>query len=143
MSDRWYGSSRITHYLLYYEDGTMQHVYPVVQGTSAPQHLCIHDLLKAQAERTSDTLAILAPGRIPLTYGRLRAHVDSVVQTLHTMGLGRNDQIALVLPNGPEMAVAFLAVAAGATCVPLNPAYGINEFGLYLAELHAQALIVQ
>jgi acyl-CoA synthetase (AMP-forming)/AMP-acid ligase II len=121
----------------------MQHVYPVAQGTSAPQHLCIHDLLKAQAESTPDALAILAPGRVPLTYSRLRVHVDNVVQTLHTMGPGRNDQIALVLPNGPEMVVAFLAVAAGATCVPLNPAYGTNEFGLYLAELNAQALIVQ
>ena len=57
--------------------------------------------------------------------------------------MGRNDRVALVLPNGPEMAVAFLAVAAGATCAPLNPAYSANEFDLYLADLHAQALIVQ
>ena len=65
------------------------------------------------------------------------------VQTLHTMGFGRNDRVALVLPNGPEMAVAFLAVAAGATCAPLNPAYSINEFDFYLADLHPKALIVQ
>ena len=113
------------------------------QAFNAPQHLCIHHLLQDQAQHTPDALAILAPGRAPLTYGRLHRHVDDVVQTLHAMGLGRNDRVALVLPNGPEMAVAFLAVAAGATCAPLNPAYSANEFDFYLADLHAQALIVQ
>jgi acyl-CoA synthetase (AMP-forming)/AMP-acid ligase II len=41
------------------------------------------------------------------------------------------------------MAVAFLAVAAGATCVPLNPAYSLSEFAFCLAALHPKALIVQ
>jgi acyl-CoA synthetase (AMP-forming)/AMP-acid ligase II/acyl carrier protein len=41
------------------------------------------------------------------------------------------------------MAVAFLSVAAGATCMPLNPAYNANEFDFYLADLHAKALIIQ
>jgi acyl-CoA synthetase (AMP-forming)/AMP-acid ligase II/acyl carrier protein len=121
----------------------MSHLSPVAQGTNTPRHLCLHHLLQDRAECTPNALAILAPGRAPLTYGRLRAHINDVVQTLHSMGLGRNNRVALMLPNGPETAVAFLAVAAGATCVPLNPAYGANELGFYLAELHAEALIVQ
>jgi len=48
----------------------------------------------------------------------------------------------MVLPNGPEMAVSFLAVAAGATCAPLNPAYRIEEFDFYLSDLDARALII-
>src|SRR5438552_3061676 len=118
----------------------MSHVNPVAQVINAPQHLCIPHLLQDQAARTPDALAILAPGRIPLTYGSLYRHIDDVVQTLHRMGLGRNDRIVLMLPNGPEMAVAFLAVAAGATCVPLNPAYSPSEFSLYLANLRPKAL---
>jgi acyl-CoA synthetase (AMP-forming)/AMP-acid ligase II len=59
------------------------------------------------------------------------------------MGVSRSDRVALVLPNGSEMAVASLAAAAGATCTPLNPAYGAREFDYYLAHLHAKALIVQ
>jgi hypothetical protein len=54
---------RIIHYLLYCEGETMQHVHSVTQVVSTPQFLCIHDLLKAQAEHTPDALAILAPGR--------------------------------------------------------------------------------
>jgi acyl-CoA synthetase (AMP-forming)/AMP-acid ligase II len=58
------------------------------------------------------------------------------------MGIGRGDRVAVVLPNGPEMAVAFLAVAAAATCAPLNPAYRAEEFDFYLSDLNVSALLV-
>jgi acyl-CoA synthetase (AMP-forming)/AMP-acid ligase II len=66
-----------------------------------------------------------------------------MVATLNAIGMGRNDRVAIVLPNGPEMATAFLAVAAGATSAPLNPAYHANEFDFYLSDLNAKALIIQ
>ena len=85
---------------------------------------------------------LLASGRMPLTYGRLHRHIDDVVQRLRALGVGCKDRVALVLPTGPEMAVAFLAVAVGATCAPLNPASSTDELDLYLADLDAKALIV-
>jgi acyl-CoA synthetase (AMP-forming)/AMP-acid ligase II len=121
----------------------MSQADPVTPCLNAPRHLCIPYLLADDAKRTPEALAILAPGRAPLTYGRLQQHMDNVLQMLHVLGLGRNDRIALVLPNGPEMAVAFLTVAAGVTCVPLNPACGMSEFDLYFTGLHAKAVIVQ
>src|SRR5205823_4460796 len=93
--------------------------------------------------RTPEALAILAPRRAPLTYGHLFRHIEEVVQTLHAMGLGRQDRVALVLPQGPEMAVACLAVAAGATCAPLNPAYSTDEFDFYLTALRPKALLIE
>ncbi len=115
----------------------------VAKVLNGPQYLCLQALLEAQAERTPNAPAILAPGRTPLTYGRLHEHIDNVVRTLHARGLGRNNRIAVVLPNGPEMAVAFLGVAAGATCAPLNPANSASEFNFYLTDLKPQALITQ
>jgi amino acid adenylation domain-containing protein len=41
------------------------------------------------------------------------------------------------------MAVACLAVAAGAICAPLNPAYSASELAVYLTELRVQALVLQ
>lgn len=99
-------------------------------------------MLETQAERAPDAIAIVAPGRTPLTYGRLRIYMGHVVEMLNTMGLGRNDRVALVLPNGPEMAVAFVTIAAGATCAPLNPAYQANEFDFYLTDLKAKAVVI-
>ena len=107
------------------------------------QPSCIPHVLAQWAAQAPDALAILAPGRPPLTYSRLWRHVADVVQTLRALGLRRHDRVALILPNGPEMAVACLAVAAGTICVPLNPAYSTNEFSFYLTDLQVQALVLQ
>jgi acyl-CoA synthetase (AMP-forming)/AMP-acid ligase II len=87
--------------------------------------------------------AIAAPERPALTHGGLRALAARTVAALNTMGIGRNDRVAIVLPNGPEMATAFLAIACGATTAPLNPAYRAEEFAFYLGDLNARALVVQ
>lgn len=99
-------------------------------------------LLEAQAARRGDAIAITAPERRPLSYRGLVAQVADMRMSLHRLGLGRGDRIALVLPNGPEMAVAFLTVGASAVCAPLNPDYRAEEFDFYLSDLNAKALIV-
>ncbi|MDX1396667.1 MAG: acyl--CoA ligase [Gemmatimonadota bacterium] len=71
-----------------------------------------------------------------------REHVDSVAAALHERGIGRGDRIAIVLPNGPEMASAFVSIACAATTAPLNPAYRRPEFEFYLSDLGASTLVV-
>jgi oxalate---CoA ligase len=88
-------------------------------------------------------VAIAAPGRPALTYRALRALVASTTATLNAAGIGRNDRVAIVLPNGPEMATCFLAVASAVTSAPLNPAYRVDEFEFYLADLQARALVAE
>src|SRR5262245_6074410 len=100
-------------------------------------------LLEYQAKRLPDAPAILAPGRTSLSYARLFQHVEQIAWTLRAMGIGRRDRVAVVLPNGPEMAVAILAVAATASCVPMNPALETEELDRYFADLRLHALIIQ
>ena len=104
---------------------------------------CIYHLIKSQAEQFPDQIAIHGLNRSPLTYRILHKHITYVMAKLNAVGVGRNDRVAVVLPNGPEMAVTFLAVAAGATCTPLNPAYRAKEFDFYLSDLNVKALIIQ
>jgi acyl-CoA synthetase (AMP-forming)/AMP-acid ligase II len=99
----------------------------------------VRDLL---APHAAPTPALLAPGRPPLTHGALRTLADETVAALNGFGVGRDDRVAIVLPNGPEMAAAFLAVACAAATAPLNPAYKEEEFDFYLGDLRAKALIV-
>ena len=49
---------------------------------------------------------------------RATSQVERTRTKLASMGLGRESRLALVLPDGPEMAVASLAVAASAVCAP-------------------------
>ncbi|MCY3920583.1 MAG: acyl--CoA ligase [Chloroflexi bacterium] len=87
--------------------------------------------------------ALGAPGRPDLSYADLRALIGESGAALNGFGLGRGDAVAIVAPNGPEMAAAFLAVACAATAAPLNPAYRPDEFEFYLADLEARAVVVQ
>ena len=100
----------------------------------------VRDLL---ANGADDATAITAPSAVPLTYRGLREQVDATIAALNAVGVGRGDRVAIVLPNGPEMAVAFLSIAAGATAAPLNPQYRAEEFEFYLTDLAAKALVVE
>ncbi|MEY4267597.1 MAG: hypothetical protein RIS90_2132 [Pseudomonadota bacterium] len=102
--------------------------------------LVLRDLLATGA---SAAPAISAPGQSPLSFGSLRALIGTTIAQLNNWGIGRNDRVAIVLANGPEMATCFMACASGVTSAPLNPAYRADEFEFYLSDLHASALIVE
>src|SRR5450759_3338160 len=89
---------------------------------------CIQQVLQRHAERTPDAIAIAAPNRTPISYRLRWAHVVDIAGVLRAFGLGPGDRVALVLPDGPEMAVAFLAVSAVGPAAPLNPSCRQSEF---------------
>ena len=100
--------------------------------------------IEALLQRGDDQApAIRTPGRPPLTHGALRALARETATALNARGVGRGDRVAIVLPNGPEMAAAFLGIAAGASTAPLNPAYRAEEFSFYLEDLKAKAIVLQ
>jgi acyl-CoA synthetase (AMP-forming)/AMP-acid ligase II len=86
--------------------------------------------------------AIGTLGRGWLSGSELRELAATVRETLNGVGIGRGDRVAIVLPNGPEMASCFVAVAACCTAAPLNPAYKSDEFEFYLSDLKPAALIL-
>ena len=100
----------------------------------------LRDMLAAGGD---SALALTAPGRASLDFRGLRTLIDDTLATLNALGIGRNDRVAIVLNNGPEMAACFVACACGVTSAPLNPAYRADEFEFYLADLRARALIVE
>src|SRR5262245_3411360 len=63
----------------------------------------ISELLGNVAARTASATAIASPGRQPLSYRRLVRQVEDTVRLLSSVGLGPNDRVSLVAPNGPEM----------------------------------------
>ena len=85
--------------------------------------------------------AIVAPGGPVLTYDSLRHQVRTLAGQLRAIGIGRGDRVAIVLPNGMEAIVTFLAVSAAGTAAPLNPAYKAAEFEFYMDDTNAKALI--
>ncbi|MGC2394819.1 MAG: AMP-binding protein, partial [Rhodomicrobium sp.] len=104
------------------------------------KHTVLRDVL---AFGTDDAVAIAAPASKPMTFKRLRQQIEETAQALSAFGAGSKDRVAIVLPNGPEMAAAFLSVASHAASAPLNPSYKAEEFEFYLSDLGAKLLIVE
>ncbi len=86
--------------------------------------------------------AIGAPGRAWMDGAALQALAAQTRTVLNAAGIGRGDRVGIVLPNGPDMATCFAAVAATCTAAPLNPAYKADEFEFYLSDLKPGALIL-
>ena len=94
-----------------------------------------------KAGRFPDAPAILAVTGKAISYQRLFEHLQTTTLILSQMGFHKGDRLAVVLPNGPEMASAFLSVSSVCTCAPLNPSYPADEYKFSLTDLHIKALL--
>src|SRR5579863_8648469 len=97
--------------------GQVDGLRPVFVSGIPRRHLCIigrmttFSTISELIARGSDAApAIAAPQSVPLTYHGLRALAANTTADLNRFGIGRNDRVAIVLPNGPEMAAAFVAI---------------------------------
>ena len=114
----------------------------MIKAPATPLTASLHEVLHSQAERLPDARALQAPDCHPLTYSHLYNQVRYTGHALRTLGIAHTDRVAVVLPNGPDMATAFLGIAACATCAPLNPSYPRKQFEFYLNDLQARAIVL-
>jgi len=100
------------------------------------------DTIASLLETGDDTAVALldADGRA-IDYARLRREVNRLADRLRRAGIGARDRVAIVLPNGPEMALVFLAASVVGCAAPLNPTYREEEFRYFLDDLRVKALI--
>ena len=106
------------------------------------QFSTVYEMLRIQSEKLHGAEAILSPGYTPVTYGELFSQVQKIIIQLHEFGIASDDRVAFILPNGPEMALAFLATACAGISAPLNPLYTAEEYEYYLTDLKAKAILV-
>ena len=99
-------------------------------------------LMDMLEQGVSSRPAIRIPDGPTITYGSLKRQVYDLAGHLRTLGIGRGDRVAIMVPNGVEAIVSFLAVTATrATASPLNPAYKADESRFHLEDINAKALI--
>ena len=110
------------------------------EGAAAP--VSPAGLVALQAARHPHAPAILAPGRTALTFGALAVLIDSTTAELAAIGIGRGSRVALVLPDGPEMATSLYAVTEAATCAPLDPSIDEPSCVALLHRMRIDAVIV-
>ena len=65
--------------------------------------------------------------RQAIDHAHIYRFIEDVGVVLHRMRIGRGHRVAVVLPNGPELATAILAISQWACCVPMNAFGAIEE----------------
>jgi long-chain acyl-CoA synthetase len=68
-----------------------------------------------------------------ITHAELLERVERMAEALRERGIRAGDAVGLVLPNGPALVTAFLALTGiGAVVVPLNPQFKVDELAFCL-----------
>jgi non-ribosomal peptide synthetase component F len=101
-------------------------------------------LAQLLADPTSTEPAIIAEaGGVALSYRALADQVEGLAEALQRTGLNPGDAVALILPNGIELLVTFLALArAGLIGAPLNPVYKAEELHGLFADIDPHAIVI-
>ena len=73
---------------------------------------------------------------LELEYKDLAETIEEFGKQLSSIDIQNNKICALVLPNGVDIAISFLALANYVTVSPLNPNYTKEEFLFFLSLIH-------
>lgn len=98
-------------------------------------------LLQSQARCLGDRVAIADESARSLSYRELDKCSANTAEFLQGMGISPGQRVAVVMPQGMEILLSFLALARFASFAPLNPEYTEAEFAFLLRETGAAALL--
>ncbi|MBS0446104.1 MAG: long-chain fatty acid--CoA ligase [Proteobacteria bacterium] len=97
--------------------------------------------VEVSAQRYPDKAAYLFFGR-PLSYRQLEADAEAVAGWLQSVGVGAGDRVLVYLQNCPQFPTALYGILrANAVAVPVNPMNRADEFGHYITDPQAKAVI--
>ena len=112
-------------------------------ATADPPAPSLTSLLRAQAERTPDAVALVADDRT-LTYGELDARAGCLAHTLVARGVGPEVLVGICAERSFEMMVGLVAILqAGGAYVPLDPAYPADRLAFMVDDAGAPVVLAQ
>lgn len=77
-----------------------------------------------------------------LSFAKLQAQANRLANALIGLGIVKGERVALVLPQGPEVAIAHMAIyKLGAIALPLAALFGVEALEYRLRDAGAKAVI--
>jgi acyl-CoA synthetase (AMP-forming)/AMP-acid ligase II len=98
-------------------------------------------LIRSKAASDSERVFIVKDA-VALSYGEAERRSRRIARGLLAAGVGKGTRVAILLPNGPDWVLAWLAAARiGALVVPLNTFYQARELGFVLRHADVHTLL--
>lgn len=117
-----------------------QHYDYYVSPTIRYPKIPIHYMLDLAASKYKDSPATDFYGAV-LSYRELKAHVNKLAVALMDLGIRKGDRVGLMLPNCPQIIMAYYAVLRiGAIVVNVNPLYTERELEHQLNDSGAETI---
>jgi long-chain acyl-CoA synthetase len=114
---------------------------PGVPAEIEPGNEPLHAALSSMAVRFPARPAIRFFGR-SITYRELDSAANRFANALLALGVSKGDRVALLMPNCPQMVIAYYgALRAGAVVVPTSPLYVESELEHQLADAEASVVV--
>lgn len=121
------------NWLAYYDQG--------VPYTVGIPNIPVHHLLRSSVRRFATRPALYFEGA-SFTYRRLNQEVNRFANALLALGVGKGARIALLLPNIPQMVIAFYGtMKAGMTAVFVPPVIEPDEVVRQVRDSDASVLV--
>ncbi len=108
-----------------------------------PQDQCFHQLFEAQVEKTPDAVAVVFEN-LQLTYQELNTRANQLAHYLQGLGVGTGVIVGICVERSLEMLIGLLGILkAGATYLPLDPAYPQERRAFILTDAQVSILLTQ
>jgi acyl-CoA synthetase (AMP-forming)/AMP-acid ligase II/thioesterase domain-containing protein/acyl carrier protein len=107
-----------------------------------PYDATLDAIIAQQIANRPECPAIITSKNNCLTYQALGELIGAFGEGLRANGVGRSARLAIMLPDGPELAVAVVAAVCHAVAVPLHPELTATELDELFAMLRIDALVV-
>ncbi|WP_139491837.1 non-ribosomal peptide synthetase [Brevibacillus dissolubilis] len=108
-----------------------------------PREKSIHQYIEEQVEAKPNAIA-LTDGTEMLTYAELNERANIVAQHIRQAGAGIGTKIGICMERTATLIVGMLGILkAGATYVPLDPAYPSDRLSYIMQDAQASLLITQ
>lgn len=119
----------------------VQFYEPGVSATLSYPDLTLGGVLEETARKFPDHTALLFFGK-KITYAELDRLVNRFARALAELGVKKGDRVALMLPNIPQMVIAYYGtLRLGAVAVSTNPLYHAHELEVQLKDSGAETLV--
>jgi len=100
-------------------------------------------IIKVNGSRFQSSVAVDSVDGTSYTYREFERATTFLASMMHSAGIGKGDQVAILAENSPHWGIAYFAIlATGATTVPILPDFQGREVTSILEHAGARALFI-